>query len=101
MANTRAKPRNTSDSITLSTISLNSSTKTKLVDANVNRLSFTASNNSNKDIWLIRQAAAGSATEDIIMPAKSFYEMPTDPIYTGEISAIALNGTPDITVGES
>jgi len=82
-------------------ISLNASTSTKIADSNANRIFFAVSNPSNKDIWLKLQiATVDNDKKGIFMPANSYWEMPTDNVYIGEISAIANSGTPDIYTTE-
>lgn len=101
MALFRQRNTNTNTLATLSdAISLNSSTSTKIVDScdgNGCRIFFGLTNNSNSDIWLKLQAATtDNDKKGIFVPKKSYWEMPPDNIYSGEISAIADFGTPDV-----
>jgi hypothetical protein len=93
---------NTNDSTTASVaIALNATTTVKIQDSNLNRIFFALSNNSSQDVWLKLQAASVDNDKvGIFLPKKSYWEMPTDNIYTGEISAIADIGTPNVYVLE-
>ncbi len=91
--------RNTNEAATVSTgIALNATTSTVIAAANPNRIFFSANNNDSvQAAWLKLQAA--SADDDkkgIFLPKKGGlpWDMPTDNIYTGEISAVADAGTP-------
>ncbi len=102
MAKTIGRNTNRNDEAILSDpITLNDSTSVKVADADDNRIVFTFSNPSSKQVWLKFQAAS---TDDdkkgIVVFARSNYEMPTDNVYTGEISAIAESGTPDVYITE-
>jgi len=102
MAKTIGRNTNTTDVATLSSaIALNSTTSVKVADALPDRINFTISNPENKDVWLKFQAASvDNDKKGIFVPKNAFYEMPTDNIYTGEISAIAVSGTPSVYVTE-
>ena len=103
MTNKLGRNINTNDAAVLSSIALNDTTSTKIADAKISppRLVFTVTNNSVKDIWLKLQAAAtDNDKKGIFMPKGSYWEMPTDNIYSGEISAIADSGTPTVHVTE-
>lgn len=93
---------NTNDTATLSSaISLNATTSTIVISANARRIGLTISNESSKQIWLkFQTAATDDDKKGIVLFARSIYEMIPDNIYTGEISAIAESGTPEIFITE-
>ena len=84
------------------TVALNSSTTVKILDANPDRVGYELTNNSSHDVWIKRQAASvdNIVTGNAYVFKRSFYESPTDYIYTGEVSAIAVSGSPSVTVSE-
>ncbi len=90
--------RNTNaTAIVSNAVSLNSSTSTKVADANSERIYFCFTNSSNKDVWLkLQPAATDDDKKGIFVPAEEKWLMPEDNDYTGEISAIAESGTPDV-----
>lgn len=97
------RPRNANDTaITPADISVGT-TATTLLSANADRLHCIISNTSNKHIRLKFQAAV---TDDLIegplVLSGTSWEMPTDNVYIGEISAILDSGagTADIGVVE-
>jgi hypothetical protein len=106
MAKTIGRNINFSDTATLSSaIVLNATTSTKVADAvelpNQLRINFTFTNNSSQDVWLKFQAASvDNDKKGILIFKRTVYEMPTDNVYHGEISAIADNGTPNVYVTE-
>jgi len=102
MAKTIGRNLNVTDTATLSNaIGLNSTTSTKIADALSNRIVFILSNPSTKNIWVKLQAASvDNDKKGIFIPRNGYWEMPTDNIYTGEISAIADNGAPNVYVTE-
>jgi len=78
-------------------IALNSTTSITVQAENKRRIFFAISSPDNKDIWLKFQPAATDDDEKgIFIPRGGYWEMPTDNIYTGEISAIAVSGTPTV-----
>ena len=86
---------------------LNSSTSIKIADSRVksdgrpDRIFFGVSNDSQLSVWIKLQAASiDNLKEGILLPGKSFWEMPADNIYKGEISAISEIGSPDIVIVE-
>lgn len=88
-------------------ITLNDSTSTKIADVRIkstgrpDRIFFAVSNPSNKEVWLkLQPTATDDDKKGIHMPPQSYWEMPTDNIYKGEISAIAKSGSPDVYVTE-
>lgn len=100
MTKTVGRNTNRNDTATLSSaIALNASTSTTVSVADDTRINFTISNNSSQDVWLKFQAASvDNDKKGIFLFKRTIYEMPTDNIYTGEISAIAENGTPNVFV---
>lgn len=71
-----------------------------LVEANPTRI-YVGISNLNKDMFIKLQAA----TEDndqkgIFVPRGTFYELPTDNMYTGEISGITVVGSTSVHVTE-
>ncbi len=97
------KTRNTNDEavdVGAST-ALNSSTSTKIADSNSNRIFFSVSNNSNKAIWLkLQPATTDNDHKGIYMEPHSYWEMPVENTYIGEVSAISDSGTPTVYVTE-
>ncbi len=94
---------NSNTDITFSEIALNSSTKTKILDANVDRIMAIIRNSNCETVYICLQPATDVATNKIyefLGGTVTHYELPTDNIYTGEISAISETGTPTIQVGE-
>ncbi len=105
MAKNVGRNINISDTATLSSaITLNSTTSVKIsdsVDISIApaRTVFTVSNPSSKQIWIKFEAASvDNDKKGIAVYPRTVYEMPIDDVYTGEISAIADSGTPDIYV---
>lgn len=98
MVKTIGRTINVNDIATLSQgITLNSSTSTKVADSNTDRINFTFSNPGNNQVWLKFQAASvDDDKKGIAILRGGFYEMPTDNIYTGEVSAIAETGVPTV-----
>ncbi len=100
------RSRNFNDTATKATIVLNSTTSTIIQAANSDRIFFSVNNISNKGVWIKFQAASVDNDQDgqIFLPGsgslKSAYIMEPDEKYTGEISAIAVSGTPSVVVGE-
>lgn len=90
MAKTIGRNTNLTDVATLSdAIALNTMTSTTIATANANRIVFIVSNPSNMDIWLKLQAAnVDNVKKGIFITKGTVWTMPTDNIYTGEISAI-------------
>jgi len=90
---------NSNDTAELSdAIATNTSTAVTVTLANDNRLFFCVNNDdTNQGVWIKLQAASvDDDKKGIFIPKKSFWQMPVDNIYIGEISAVADNGTPDV-----
>ena len=83
-------------------ITLNSSTPTTVAakpEKTDPRIFFAISNTSDNDMWLLLRAASiGNDKKGIFVPRNSYWEMPVDNIYDGEISAIAVTGTPQVFI---
>lgn len=96
------RTRNFNDEAELpSGIALNNLTSVTVTVANSKRMNFTLSNASNQQIWVKLQAASvDDDKKGIAILRGGFYEMPTDNIYTGEVSAIAENGSPTVYLTE-
>jgi len=94
---------NTNDTGTISSaITLNATTSTTIQAANSSRIFFRIDNSSTKDVWLKLQAASVDNDKKGIFLKRlgDFWEMPPDNIYTGEISAIAVNDVPEVFATE-
>lgn len=87
---------------TNSKVTLNASTFTKLVDANSKRSYLIIGNPSDKNIF-VNLRSTGSGVDETGIYLKSGgspWIMPCSAIYTGEVCAIAVEGTPSITICE-
>jgi len=96
MTLTIGRNRNTNDVAVVTTFVLNSTTATKVADANPNRIFFHFSAEAiGMNSAFVRLYPAG---DDNLKRGMNmdFWEMPPDINYTGEISAIAKG--PNITV---
>lgn len=102
MTKSIGRNRNTNDESTLSdAIALNDTTSVKIADANPDRTFFNISNTTGKQVWLKYQAASvDNDKKGIAVWARTGRDMTPDNWYTGEISAIADSGTPDVNVTE-
>lgn len=88
-------------SVAPTTITLNSTTTTKILDANPDRLDYTVSNDNGQSVWVKEQAASvDNLKEGVIVFGRSVGVFDGPCIYTGEVSAIAVNGSPTIKVVE-
>ncbi len=99
--------RNTNDAAAVSTpIVLDAITSTTIAVANDERIFFQVNNDSaNKEVWIKLQAASVDNDKKGIFlnkkgVAPASWEMPTDNIYSGEISAIADSGVSTVYVTE-
>jgi len=97
MAIFEGRNRNTNNEASLSSaIALNSTTTTTVQVANERRIFFAYSNPDNKDVWLkFQEASLDDDKKGLFIPKNGYWEMPMDSIYIGEISAIAVSGTPN------
>lgn len=94
--------RATNDTAVNTTITLNSSTATTIKSANPNRIFFRIDNIGFQDVILKLQAASVDDIKRTILVSRGggFWEMPPDKVYTGEISAITINGSVDVYITE-
>lgn len=91
----------TDTAIVSSGITLNTATSTTVAADNKFRLEFYLSNDNNQEIWLkLQPASVDNDEKGILLPRNSTYEMPTENVYTGEISAIAKTGNPIVFITE-
>ncbi len=107
MAEKIGRNRNTNDNADVSgAIALNSSTATTVSSANDERIFFHVDNdNAANGFWVrLYPAAQDNLKQGIFVTGKtgnrSFWDMPIDNIYTGEISAISVAANPDAYVTE-
>ena len=98
---------NVSDTATVASgIVLNATTSTIIAAANPKRIFLHVDNNfSDKAVWIKLQAASvDDDDKGIFLNEKekgiTHWTMPPDNIYTGEISAIADDGSPTVYVTE-
>ena len=102
------RTRNTNDEATINDgVGLNATTSTTILAANADRVAVTINNNSStKELWIKLQAASvdndkkGIFLHPRVLGEPTSWTMPADNIYTGEISAIADSGTPNVYVTE-
>lgn len=102
------RTRNTNDVAILPVgIVLNSTTSTTIRIENGRRIFFHVNNDAETvRVWIKLQAASEDDEKKGILLRRftdrgdHFWEMPTDNIYTGEISAISESGTPTVYVTE-
>ena len=82
-------------------ITLNSTTSTKILDANITRVGYRVSNTSSQDVWVKEQSASidNDKKGDIVWKRSKSSSDP-DNVYFGEVSAIAVSGNPVIYVVE-
>ncbi len=99
--------RNTNDAATVAMpITVNATTSTTIAVANDERIYVEINNNSaTKEIWIKLQAASvDNDKKGIFLNKKgsppASWEMPTDNIYSGEISAMADSGTSTVYITE-
>lgn len=114
MALRRERNRNTNTAATLSdAITLNATTAVKIADVNKNRIFFSVSlapGLTTRNVFIKLQAASVGDNQKGIILYRDFtandnaflptWGMPTDNIYTGEISAITQSGAQDVYVTE-
>ncbi len=88
------------DPFTPTEIALNTSTYTKLLDSNEDRISYTLSNLSQQTI-IVREKAFGDNLErGFAVFGRTVYTSETDQIPHGEIHALAKSGSPSVLVTE-
>jgi len=109
MSQTIGRNINRNETATQATIELNSSTATKIADANLFRtvLEIYIDPGAGNNMIFIKTQAAGVdnlkqgpwlGKDGVIY--ENFWKMATDNIYTGEVSAISNSGTPTVFVTE-
>lgn len=83
-------------------ISLNTTTSTKILDANPNRNNVWVSNvGLTSEIWVkLQTALTDNDKKGILLPKNTSFRLFGDAVYTGEISAIASVNNPNIAVVE-
>ncbi len=97
----RESTRNINDTAVQASVTMNSSTTTKIVDLNLNRLYLRIDNVGNQTVHLKLQAASVDNIKiGIQIPPDGFWEMPTDNSYTGEVSGIAASDGPAVNYTE-
>jgi len=96
MVKTIGRTANTNNEATITVVVLNSSTSTVIAAANEDRVFFHVNNGIEPDkaCWIKLHAAIIDNTKHGMVvhegqKGTGFWEMPSDNIYTGEISAIA------------
>lgn len=97
------RSRNVNKNSTVSDpITMNSTTSTKIADANDARTFFRVDNcSSAHDVFIKLQAATVDDDEKgMCVLRDDYWEMPVDTIYTGEICGIAKTDSPEVTYTE-
>lgn len=95
MAKKIERNKNTFDTATTGTVTVNSSTAQTLVPANPDRTGLIVSNDSNNELWIrYYPASVDNIQQGILLEngRAGHWEMPTDNIYTGEVSIIRDGG---------
>lgn len=108
MANKIGRNVNFNETATLSSaISLNDTTSTTLSTAKSNRIFWAISippatgPGLSVQVWLkLQSASTDNDKKGINLSSGDYWEMVTDSIYTGEISAIVESGTEDVFIIE-
>jgi hypothetical protein len=78
-------------------IALNNTTSTVIQASNTSRCYFTVYNDGNQPAWIkLQTAATDNDAKGILLDPGGTWEMPQNCIYTGEISAISVTGTPSV-----
>jgi len=92
------------DEATITSVALNSSTSTKILDSNLSRQTVNISNITNFGIWIKKQAASvDNDKKGIFLPKRAsavLYTTSEDKYY-GELCAISASGTPTINITEN
>lgn len=99
----RERTTNSNNEAALTSVALNASTSIKIADACTNgcRVFLAISNKSSQDVWIkLQPASTDNDKKGIFLPKKSYWEMPIDNIYIGEVSSISETGTPTIYITE-
>lgn len=77
-----------------SDVVLNTSTYTVLLTANSMRIGYKVTNDNGQEVLINENGA------DFLMFKRSLYESTRDNIFTGELTAKAVSGTPTVKVSE-
>jgi len=101
MAKTIGRNTNVNDTATIDTVTLNSSTSVKVADALADRIYVSVSNEGPGTAFIKLQAASVDNTKkgEVLENGETWW-MPTDNMYTGEISAIGRNTSPVVHITE-
>jgi hypothetical protein len=93
MVQSTGRNANKNDTATMSdAIVINKTTSTTLSVANADRTYLLICNTSSKKVWVKLQAASvDNDKKGIFLKKETFWEMVTDNVYTGEVSAIGDN----------
>jgi hypothetical protein len=72
---------------------------TQILAANTSRKAAYFYNDSTAVMYLAFNATASTSSYTVQVPASGFFEMPTSPVYTGQINAVwsAANGNARVT----
>lgn len=94
-------PKNISTTSYTAEVALNSSTATKILNINLNRIFLCICNRSAIDVFIRFYAAAtDNVKRGIIVPSGGAFKMDGNSLYVGEVSAIAVADSPAIYVVE-
>ena len=102
MAKRNDRTKNTNDAPVHSSVALNTSTWTEILDANPERILIEIVNDNPNDV-LLYWADTGSAidADALILKKSSHYVSLPDNLETSKISAKAVTGTPTLRIKES
>lgn len=93
---------NTNDAPVHTSVSLNSSTWTEILDSNTNRVSIEIQNDNSQEVLLYFGATGDAVDADALkLYKKALYYSFTDNVDTSKISAKSVSGTPTLRIKES
>lgn len=96
------RTRNTNSAPVHSSVLLNNSTWTEILDSNENRISMEIFNNNSQDVLLYFSDTASAVDADAIPLNKGdMYHSLPDNIDTSKVSAKAVSGAPTLIIKES
>jgi len=101
MAKNIGRNSNVNDTAVLSSgITLNATTSTTILAADITRIKVIVHNDGNNDVWIKFQAASvDNDKKGFIITRRTTRDiMDGNDIYTGEISAIAVTDSPTVYV---
>ena len=99
MTNQIERNRNTYDLINAPEgIQLNSSTYTKVLDADPRRIGYKSTNDSNSDFLILEKAPVDQLDRGFIQFKRTLYESVVDTPPVGEVFMKAKNGNPTVLV---